>query len=294
MKIRVVLFCILLVVYGLLMVPFSGYLNRRPIAIKLGYMPDAKVLKLAAGDFKELLAQHSVVRVLFYFGTLVDPSERSVQSKPDFFHMFTTVQQAVRLDPYNMDAYYFTQAAFTWELRKIKEVNNILDYGMKYRTWDAQLPFYAAFNCSYFLKDYQTASIYMKKAAEISGNPLYINLAARYFHEAGQTSVGLAFIEQMEKTVLDPKVKKIYRIRREALLAVQLIEQALGGYRQRYGHVPDSIVRLVSAGYLERIPSDPYGGRFYLTTAGGVRSTSKFAFIKGATLNNNDRELEKE
>lgn len=270
---------VLLVAYGVLITPFARHMNNRPVAVRLGYMPHSSVLKLAFADYKQLLAQHSVVRVLFYFGTLIDPDKRNVKDKPEFFHMFETLQHAVRLDPYNMDAYYFTQAAFTWELRKIKEVNDILDYGMAYRTWDAQLPFYAGMNAAYFLKDYAAASRYMKMAAERSGDPLYINLAARYLYESGQTKVGLAFIALMEKNVLDPRIKQLYRMRREALQQVNLIEQALQSYHRDHAKVPAKLELLVEAGYLAKPPVDPYGGRFYLTRDGFVRSTSKFAMV---------------
>lgn len=280
MKSKSLSLCLLSVIYFLIIFPFTSYMNSRPVAIKLGFMPEAKVLKLIAGDYRQILAQNAVVRVLFYFGSLVEPSERTVHNRPDFFQMFTTLQQAVRLDPYNMDAYYFTQAAFTWELRRIKEVNDILDYGMEFRTWDAQLPFYAAFNCAFFQKDYTAASKYMKMAAERSGDPLYTNLAARYFHEAGQTTVGLAFIEQMDKTSIDPRVKKLYRLRKEALQGVQIIESAAEKFHQHHGQAPESIDQLESSGYIDKLPVDPYGGHFYLTPEGSVRSTSKFAFAK--------------
>ncbi|MFZ2950171.1 MAG: hypothetical protein WA003_11850 [Desulfuromonadaceae bacterium] len=270
---------LLMVAFGLVIVPFTHHMNNRPVAVKLGYMPHSIVLKLAFGDYKQLLAQHSVVRVLFYFGTLIDPDKRNIKDTPEFFHMFSTLQHAVRLDPYNMDAYYFTQAAFTWELRKIKEVNDMLDYGMEYRTWDAQLPFYAGMNAAYFLKDFSAASRYMKIAAERSGDPLYVNLTARYLYESGQTKVGLAFIKLMEKNILDPRIKQLYRMRREALHQVDLIEQALQRYRRDHAKLPAKLESLVEAGYLDEPPIDPYGGRFYLTPEGFVRSTSKFAMV---------------
>lgn len=277
MKARLLVLVVLVGGYCLTVTPFARHMNSRPIAIRLGFMPEAKLLKVVAADFKQLLAQQAIVRVLFYFGTVVDPDLRKVNTAPDFFRMFTTIQQAVLLDPYNMDAYYFAEAAYTWELHKIKEVNNLLDYGMKYRTWDPQLPFYAAFNCAYFDKDYVSASKYMKMAAERSGNPLYTNLAARYFHEAGLTEVGIAFVEQMDKTTIDPKIKKLYQLRRDALRAVQQIEKAAQTFRHDFGHLPVEISQLVSRGYLAKIPIDPYGGQFYITTDGHVRSTSNFA-----------------
>ena len=267
----------LLLVYALLMVPFSSYLRHRPVAIKLGYMPEGEALRVLASDQRYFLAQMEVDRVLFYYGSLFMKEGNLIETPPEYLNMFATMQSALKLDPYNQDAYYFAQAAFTWELRRIKEVNNMLDYGMKYRTWDAQLPFYAGFNAAYFNKDYRTASLYMRKAAEISGNPLFTTLASRYFYEAGQTALGVAFLDGMEKGAKDPKIRKIYHMRRVALEAAELISAALKRYQARWGHLPPDLAALVSAGLLERIPADPYGGAFYLDPEGRVNSTSKFS-----------------
>jgi len=271
-------FSLLIVAYLAVLVPFTSHIKNRPVAVKLGYLPEAEVLKVAFADYRNLLAQYSVVKVLFYFGTLVESFERKVRLQPEYFNMFKTMQTAVKLDPYNMDAYYFTQAAFTWELRKIREVNDLLEYGMKYRTWDYQLPFFIAFNAAYFQKDYKTAAVYMKKAAELSHNPLFTNLTARYFYEAGQTSLGLIFLDTMVKGTSDPKVKKLYVVRIEALKSIETIEEAVSRYVTRYGKPPVNLVSLVVEGFLDKIPRDPYGGTFIIDPDGSVRSSSKLAF----------------
>jgi tetratricopeptide (TPR) repeat protein len=266
-----------LVAYLLLIVPFSNYLTNRPVAIKLGSFPDASIIKFAAADQIYLVANYAVTRVLFYFGTLVELDKRKVKVKPEHFNMFKTMETVVKLDPYNMDAYYFTQAAFTWELGRAKDVNKILAYGMKYRTWDSQLPFYAGFNAAYFLKDYKSAAIYFKRAAELSGNDLYTNLSARYFYEAGETELGIAFLETMTTGAKDPKVKKVYEDRIVALDGVRTLENAVQAFKKSKGFSPDSVDALVSAGFIDSIPVDPYGGRFYIDLDGRVRSSSKFA-----------------
>jgi hypothetical protein len=38
------------------------------------------------------------------------------------------------------------------------------------------------------------------------------------------------------------------------------------------------MAELVRSGLLKGVPRDPYGGQFYLTDRGGVKSTSNFAF----------------
>ncbi len=272
-------FVALILAYAIIIVPFASYMKERPIALKLGYVPEAEIVKITCADYQNVLAQGMVVKVLFYFGTLVEKFEHKVKLQPEYFNMFKTLQTSVKLDPYNMDAYYFTQAVFTWELHRIEEVNDMLDYGMKYRTWDDQLPFFAGFNAAYFQKDYGAAARYMKKAAEISKNPLYTTLAARYFYEAGQNSLGLIFIDSMQAGAKDKKVQKLYLLRRQALIGVNIIQDALKKYHQVFHKMPSNISDLVSGGYLSKIPVDPYGGQFYLTSDGKVKTTSNFAFV---------------
>lgn len=263
--------------YVLFLPAFSTYMQQRPIEIKLGYVPHPEVVRFATADFAPIVAELEIVKVLFYYGSLVDQWTKQVIIRPEFFNMFKTLQIATRLDPYNMDAYYFCQAAFTWELHRARDVNVLLDYGMKYRTWDPWLPFYAGFNAGYFLKDYPAAAKYMERAAEISGNPLFTKLAARYFYESDQTGVALAFLDTMIAGAKDPAVKRTYEVRKEALLAVRQIESAIKKYHSEFGQSPQELTDLIHAGIVKALPKDPYGGKFYLDDHGKVRSSSKFA-----------------
>lgn len=271
--------------YALLIVPFSAYLHGRPVQIKLGYVPEAKAIKYAAADQRYIVADWAVLKVIFYFGELIEKARGKgfFYSPPDYLGMFKTLQTALRVEPYNKDAYYFAQAAFTWELGRYKEVNNMLEYGMKYRPWDYQLPFFVGFNCAYFMKDYAKAADYMKKAASISHEPLFANLAARYFYEAGTTDLGIAFINAMLKSAKDDKERKMYQARRDALMAIKLLSTAVGQYRQRFGVVPASLNDLVISGIIKNLPLDPYGGSFYLDEKEIVHSTSNLAFAKDKT-----------
>jgi tetratricopeptide (TPR) repeat protein len=254
----------------------SDMLRHRPTVLKLGPAPNAALLKALVGEHSVPLAFRNVVRVMFYFGSFFEDHLNRIQKVPEYYGMYKHLESSVQLDPYNMDAYYFSQAAFTWELGRVKEVNQLLDYGMKHRTWDYWLPFYAGFNSAYFLKDYATAAGYMKKAAEISGNSLFTTLAARYFHEAGESDLGLVFLESMARDTQRPEVKAIYEKRITALQGVRAIESAIGAFRVVHKNSPLSLPILVQEGFLQEVPRDPYGGEFYLSEDGKVLSTSKF------------------
>lgn len=279
-RVSVLLLAVGLIGYALVIVPFAKYLRTRPVEEKLGYVPSVKVMKALSVDQRESVGAALVFKVLMYYGTVMErPHERALLQDPATLQgMSRLLHGAVQLDPYNMDAYYFAQGILTWDAHQYQVANSLLEYGMKYRDWDWFLPFFAGFNHAYFLKDYPKAAHYYNLAGDLSGEPLYKSLASRYIQESGQTELAVAYLAGMVKTAKNPSVKKGYQVRLDAFLAVGLIEKARDRYRAEKGVLPASVEQLVRSGYLEKVPVDPYGGRFYLDSDGKVATTSKFAF----------------
>ena len=268
--------CLLL--YGVLIIPFTAYLKNKPFVEKLGYVPSVTALKSVAADHKELVAAALVLKVLMYFGGLLEKADNQMAVPPDFISMSRLLHGAVKLDPYNMDAYYFAQGFLTWDVKQFKLANDLLDYGMKYRTWDWYLPFFAGFNSAFFLKDYAAAAKYYQRAGELSGTELYRLLAGRFMQESGQTELAIVYLSAMMQGERNPAVKKNYLIRLNAFKETRRVEVARDRYREILGALPTTVEQLVSGGFLSPPPRDPYGGTFYLEADGKVATTSKFAF----------------
>lgn len=262
----------------------SSHLHQRPVAVKAGRMLPAEVLKPVFSEFRTLVADWSIVRTLFYFGTLIDKNRNNVIVTPEYNQMYYNLAQSLKLDPYNLDAYYFSQAIFTWDVGRIAETNRMLDYGMKYRIWDWQLPFWAGFNSFYFLKDYAAAANYFQRAAVLSENPIFAKLAARYQYEAGHEELGIAFLESMIRSARSEQVRHLYRTRKLALEALKTLTVAVAEYRRRYGLLPEPLSLLVDRHILPQLPEDPYGGDFFLDSEGRVRTTSKLSFSRAKAL----------
>jgi len=225
-----------------------------------------------------LVAASLVLKVLMYFGGLVEKAQNQVVVPPDYMSMSRLLHGAVKLDPYNMDAYYFAQGFLTWDVKQFKLANDLLDYGMKYRTWDWYLPFFAGFNSAYFMKDYAAAARYYQRAGELSGSDLSRLLAGRYMQESGHTELAIAYLSAMEKGERNPALKKNYQLRLTAFRETRRIELARDRYRETRGVMPKTVEQLVSGGFLSPPPVDPYGGQFYLEADGKVATTSKYAF----------------
>lgn len=269
-----------LVSYCLVIGPFTSYMRSKPIEEKLGYLPSVKLLKPLSADQKELVAESLVFKVIVYFGGLMEkaPEGTVFEQQPDLQGMSRLLHNAVHLDPYNKDAYYFAQGFLTWDARQYKVANDLLDYGMKYRTWDWQLPYFAGFNSSFFMHDYKKAAEYYKMAGDLSDNILFRRLASRYLQESGQTDLAIAYLATMAKGEKIPTFKKAILTRLSAFREVKRIEVACVKFRELHGVTPVNIEQLIAAGFLTPPPVDPYGGRFFLEPGGKVATTSKFAF----------------
>lgn len=250
----------------------KSYAEKAPIA------PRGDILRLIAADQKQLVAAGYIFSSTTYFGGLSDLATNRIVLPADYPAISRTLHAALRLDPYNMDGYYFAQAILVWEAGQVKVANALLEYGMQYRTWDFHLPLFAGFNYSYFLKEYDKAAILYQRTAELSGSHLYANLAGRYFHETGQTDHAIAFLSAMEKGAQHEFIKRSLQTRLDALKNIKIIEIARNEFMEHYGRLPRSVDELVEAEYLKNTPADPYGGNFYLEKDGQVRTTSKFTF----------------
>lgn len=267
-----------LVLYAGIITPFSDYMRQKPVEEKLGYVPSLKVIRILSADQKELVSASLILKVLMYYGGLVMKAQSNIlSSPPDYVMMSRIIHGSLQLDPYNMDGYYFAQSFLVWEAHQVAVANNLLQYGMKYRTWDWYLPFFAGFNYAYFLKDYSNAAKYYRLAAELSGTPLYVSLSARYLQRAGHTDLAIAYLESMSKSAKGV-VKDAYQLRLNAFKEVRKIERARDTFVKSRGKLPDSVTELINAGYLAESPRDPYGGTFFIKPDGSVATTSNFTF----------------
>jgi len=271
--------CALLAYMGLLG-PFTLAMEQKPYVEKLGLIPNPGVLQALFPNYQELLAASILSKVILYYGSLTEHLDHpgKVIYAADYPAMSRTVHAALRLDPYNMDGYYFGQSILAWDAKQYKLASDLLEFGMQYRTWDWQLPFFAGFNYAYFLKNKAKAAEMYMRAGELSGATLFKTLAGRYLQEAGETRMAIDYLLTLAENTRNPAVEQTLQVRIAAFKSVLAIEEARDRFMEERGSPPANIAGLVMAGFLEGEPVDPYGGQFYFDENHRVRTTSKFAF----------------
>lgn len=233
----------------------------------------AAALKILALEYRDLAADLVFSRTQTFYGGKLNRLEKiDDRSWQVIYRRLDAVSQ---LDPYFIDPYFFGQAVLTWEARMPKEANALLDRGRKSRTDDWILPFFMGFNSFYFLQDFGQAADYLMESSRRPGSPpLVALLAARLASQSGGTETAIAFLQQVERHTEDQAIRGQIQQRLEALKGIWVLEQAVGAYRRQSGRWPKDLQALVEQGLLKRLPSDPYGGTFYLDEEGKVWTTS--------------------
>lgn len=275
MKRKIAVLIVLLLAFAFLIGPFAVRMKNRPLIEKIGYLPDSVVMRIVSADQKPLAAAGLVFKTMMYYGGLSEGDQKKSFSS-DLTGMEKTLTTATRLDPYNMDAYYFGQATLVWDLQHFAEANALLDYGMHHRDWDFYLPLFAGFNSAYFMKDYESAARYYRRVGELTGSDYFMKLTGRYLYDIGETEQAISYLTTMVEGARNDAVRLGLSMRLEAFQAVRKIEVARDRFRDATGKLPEDLNVLLKGGYLAALPIDPYGGTFFIDNTGKIHSTSKF------------------
>ena len=241
---------------------------------KLMLLPSKEMTKVVSFGNEILTAQLIFYNSMFFVGSLEKPP--SLTTLRELYHTLDTVTY---LDPYNLDGYYFANGLLSWNPSLLEPLNKLLLRGMAHRPWDWQLPFFYGFNQFYFLKKPKEAAVYFERAYQLNPKNTFLpTFIARLYYQANATETAIAYLKEMLRTTENEKLRGFLLVRLEALQAVSKLEDAVRLYVHKYGTNPQSLEDVVDRGLLKEIPSDPYGGEFYLDEKGRVRTTSNFVY----------------
>lgn len=235
------------------------------------YLPPEEVMQIISLDYKNLVSELLFFRAIVYFG---DKLETRIM--PNWHWIHKALDTSTYLDPYNIDSYYFAEAVLTWDAKMIKEANELLERGLKYRKWDWYLPFFIGFNYLYFLRDTQKAAPYYKGAAELE--PSVAPLAAKIYYKINETAFAIAFLKKMYEDAQNENVRKAISIRLDAMEKILLLEKGVNQYKDKFQKLPENVEEVIKAGIIEKLPEDPYGGVFFIDKDGRIKTTSNLNF----------------
>lgn len=227
-------------------------------------------------DHRGMVANYQMLRLMSFYGDR--QLTQSGMDADDWRYLESLFDVITNLDPQFKDAYLLGHSLFFYDANNVDAAIRLMEKGVQSRPNDWQMHFFLG--ASYMLgkQDNPTASIHLRKAALLPGCPDFVApLASRLSYYAGKTETSILFLKGVLLQTGDPVVRNKLEVRMKALEAVLVIEKAVRTFYKDKEHFPKQVGELLSSGYLERLPEEPYGGEWRVLPNGRIYSTSRFA-----------------
>lgn len=266
--IRILVLPILLLTMVALFWKTSAPLPKRPsgVSSEMQVVIPWFVQVLMAGGDRYLASDVNVIRALIVSTDKMDE---------DNYKVLAQVQKdAAFLNPRHEDNYYIAAAILPWN-DQFEVSQEILAAATVTRTFDPLPPFYYGFGLYYFDKQPSVGAQWLLEAAkrdkDVQNQYAYENLAARWFEKGNEPSVAINIVEAMARNSRDPAFRKYLQMRVDRLKTLERLTQAAQRYKFEHGSFPLALTDLVSAGYIDAVPVDPFGFGYVLGTDGMPR-----------------------
>lgn len=267
--------CVVLVIAHIISLgKISEQVKLMPKGEDAAYVLPAPLLRITAMEFHGLASDFMFLQALVFLGGTNERKEEPRVKEWEWKWVYNVLVASTSLDPYFYDPYYFGNANLTWGGDLIHEANALLENGIRYRSWDSMLPFYQGFNFFYFLNDNKKASESLMEASRRPGaSPMYASLAVKLAYKGKRTENAIAFQKYILDKTEDPLLRKEYETRLNALRGILYLEKATAKYKRRFGRYPQRLDDLTATHVIEKLPTEPYGGNYYIDLAGQVRTS---------------------
>lgn len=238
---------------------------------ELAQLPRGEYLKPALLGYHQLGADVLWLRLLQVLG-------KKKNTADEYEWLYHALDVVTTLDPQYAYAYYVGGVVLTNYANRADLSNRLLEKGHRENPREWNLPFLLGYNHYFVLGDARKGAEYIGQAARTSGAPDFLpGLATRMHAEAGNPEVALQFLEALWKENPDLVVREKLEIRAKEVMIerdLRSLERAIEQYRTKHGAFPRTLADLVTAGYLPRIPEEPFGGSYQLNAQTGQVTSS--------------------
>ena len=234
---------------------------REKAIAEMAYFPSGRFVSESSIEFQSLAADFIWLRGIQYYGYHL-MSDRKYEWLGHVFDILTS------LDPGFIGAYHFGGITLAWDAGKPHEAMDFLIKGMKANPMSWQIPFDAGFICYMLLHDYGRASTFFEVASKMPHAWFILDRwAAISKAKSGdyQTAreMWLDILKGTENRAL--KALVVRQLKNLNLSeATDRLQTAVRRFQEDRRRLPTDLRELQAAGYVERIPEEPFGGRFYL------------------------------
>lgn len=241
---------------------------RDPASASVLYVTSGGVLQRLALSYDAVLADVYWIRTLQHFGgtRLKTSGARKYELLHPLLSLTTTLDPRFNV-AYRFGAIFLSEPPPGGPGRPDQAIE-LLQRGLQVQPTNWRFMQDIGFVHYWWLRDYQTAASWFKRAADQSDAPWWLRaLAAMTLAEGGDRQASRALWTALFQTPDNDwlRANAAWRLQQlDALDAIDGLREVVRAYVEAGGPKPYDWAALVRAGYLRAVPADPTGTPFYL------------------------------
>ena len=248
--------------------------HRDPMLAKiedLAHLPKGEYLKSTLLGYHHLAADILWLRTIQVLG-------KGANTAKEYDWLYHALDVITTLDP-QYDFIYRVGGITMTELANRPELSNrLLEKGLVAAPQRWGIPYFMAYNYYFYLGDVERAAHYARLAATIPGGPPWIlNMATQMSAQAGNPEFALQFLLQLYQQQNDQRIKEsLEQHIKEVIIErdIRALDPVVEVFHKREHRYPKQLSELVSQGYLQVIPPEPFGGSYMIEEDTGRISSS--------------------
>ena len=250
----------------------------QPAGDRLLYLPSGKLLRAWSLGHNETFADLIYLWSIQFYGYY-----QGVERYDKLLQIYDLV--VTELDPRFRDAYLLGSLILALEARRPEDALHLLDKGIRKNPDDWMLPFEAGFIAFDSLQDYHRAADYFQISMERpDAHPAVRRFRAAMFDRMGDPRKSLDLWLEILATADSDYVRSVAQKHVHDLTIdyhLEVLQDAVEGFRERVGSYPPNLRALVSERLLRQIPVGPDGLPYgYDANTGEVRALSQRALVR--------------
>ncbi len=234
--------------------------NPKPEVETIDTYPEPEWAKVFFLGYDAFAADFLFTKAQYYFGS------HYVTDKTYPF-MEQMVEVIMALNPKLKFVIFFGEAVISsmGTPEAIDSAARLLDIGQKLYPEDYEFVFRKGYNYFFYLRDMERAYPLMLKGAKMKGAPKNLFwLVTKVATRGGGYRLGYAYTAEMYQAAKDKHMKMHFETRLKLFGDLITLTDISKRYHSEQGEWPGrDLKELLEKGYINEIPSEPYGGKYF-------------------------------
>ncbi len=241
------------------------------------YLPKGKILRFLSFGHNLSFADFLWLNFIQYYG-------HHLQTDKKFLYVFEIIDLLTELDKKFLHAYTFGSVILAHDCKDKFKSEKLIKKGLYNNPERWEYPWWLGFLNYTFFKDYEKAGRYFRLSSLKPDAPesAYRWAAFIYYKKLKKLEISLLLWDELyrkAKNEFEKNIAKSYVLSTLHKIHLRDLNKALKKFYENEKRMPENLEEMIIKKYIDSIPKDPFGGKYYIKDSVIISTKTPKIFI---------------